>query len=127
MTIEISNELAKKIIAFCDDELNYHINESGCADEYADEIEAQIELLRLMGYSNMADKYARQFSQKMGDTGDLSYLVTIYEDEDEFADILEKLSDAGIDYELDLEPDSLFTNAEGVDFLRDLGVDMDYV
>jgi hypothetical protein len=37
-TITISDELEKLIVAFCDDELNYHINESGCAEEYHHEI-----------------------------------------------------------------------------------------
>ena len=76
MTIEISNALAKKIIAFCNDELNYHINESGCADEYADEIEAQIELLKLLGKTSTANKYAKQFKEYMAD----------FDEEEEFDD-----------------------------------------
>lgn len=70
MTINISKDLEDKIVAFCDDELNYHINESGCADEYQDEIEAQIELLRLMGYTRMADDYETQFAEYMADFND---------------------------------------------------------
>ena len=77
MTININKELEDKIVAFCDDELNYHINESGCADEYQDEIEAQIELLRLMGYTRMADDYEAQFAEYMADFNDE------YGDEDE--------------------------------------------
>lgn len=60
-TITISNELEKKIVAFCDDELNYHIHDSGCADEYEGEIIAQIELLRLLGYKEIADEYESDF------------------------------------------------------------------
>ncbi len=62
ITITISPELERKIVAFCDDELNYHIHESGCAEEYKSEIEAQIELLRLLGQGNMADEYEREFN-----------------------------------------------------------------
>lgn len=60
-TITISPELEKKIVAFCDDELDYHINDSGCAEEYRSEIEAQIELLRLLGHEKTADKYEQEF------------------------------------------------------------------
>lgn len=76
MTIDISKDLKEKIIAFCDDELNYHINESGCADEYQDEIEAQIELLRLLGKKAMANKYEKQFNEYMAD----------FEDDDDYDD-----------------------------------------
>lgn len=67
MRITINHDLEKKIVAFCDDELNYHINECGCAEEYKDEIEAQIELLRLMGYDEMADRYDDDFIAYMDD------------------------------------------------------------
>lgn len=65
MRITINRDLEKKIVAFCDDELNYHINECGCAEEYKNEIEAQIELLRLMGYDEMADDYEADFNEYM--------------------------------------------------------------
>ena len=61
--IEISPELEKDIVDFCDDELNYHINESGCADEYETEIKAQIELLRLLGYDDMANEYKDEYEE----------------------------------------------------------------
>lgn len=63
-TINISASLEKSIVAFCNDELNYHINESGCANEYDSEIKAQIELLRLLGHTQMADDYAAQYGLK---------------------------------------------------------------
>ncbi len=59
--IKISSKMERKIVAFCDDELNYHINESGCANEYKDEIEAQIYLLNQLGYTDMADDYKKQY------------------------------------------------------------------
>ena len=66
-TIHISTELEQKIVAFCDDELNYHINESGHAGEYTGEIEAQIELLRLLGHEDMAKNYEKQFREEIGE------------------------------------------------------------
>lgn len=60
-TITISPELESKILDFCDDELNYHINESGCPNEYDTEISAQIELLTLLGYTEIAEKYRNEF------------------------------------------------------------------
>lgn len=62
-TIHISDELEEKIVAFCDDELNYHINESDCADEYDSEITAQIELLQLLGRNEMAERYEKQYRE----------------------------------------------------------------
>lgn len=69
-TIHISTELEQKIVAFCDDELNYHINESGHAEEYANEIEAQIELLRLLDHEDMARSYEEQFAEVMNEYDD---------------------------------------------------------
>ena len=109
MTIDISPELEKKIVAFCDDELNYHIHESFCADEYQNEIEAQIELLRLMGYDRMADRYEKDFNTWMKENFDD---VDTDEDEDEY------------------DPDVLyiveFEDPEGaIDYLSELGIDVD--
>lgn len=64
-TIQIDDELEKKIVKFCDDELNYHINESRCVDEYEDECFAQIELLKLLGYVATAKEYEDQLSRKL--------------------------------------------------------------
>lgn len=68
--IEISSELEKSIVAFCVDELDYHINESYCAEEYADEIKAQIELLQLLGYTEEANDYEGQFDEYMQEYND---------------------------------------------------------
>lgn len=89
MRITINRDLEKKIVAFCDDELNYHINECGCAEEYKNEIEAQIELLRLMGYDEMADEYEADFNEYM-----------------ENADFDEDFDDDGIDDDEFPEPDN---------------------
>jgi hypothetical protein len=66
-TITISPELESKIVAFCNDELDYHIGESGCAEEYEDEITAQIELLRLLGYDDLANGYQDYFDEYMSE------------------------------------------------------------
>lgn len=64
-TITITSALERDIVAFCDDELNYHINESGCPEEYKSEINAQIELLRLLGYDDMSESYKTQFQNAL--------------------------------------------------------------
>ena len=64
-TITITPALERDIVAFCDDELNYHINESGCPEEYKSEINAQIELLRLLGYDDMSESYKTQFQNAL--------------------------------------------------------------
>ena len=64
-TIKISKAMEKKIVAFCADELNYHINESGCANEYKDEIKAQIYLLEQLGYADMAREYKEQYEEEL--------------------------------------------------------------
>ena len=64
-TIRITPALERDIVAFCRDELNYHINESGCAEEYASEIKAQIKLLALLGYEGEADGYNDDFKKCM--------------------------------------------------------------
>ena len=87
--IKISEELKTKIVNFCDDELGYHIHESGCAKEYAEEIEAQIELLRLLGYKEMADAYEGDYHEALDESKadeyeeyeDGSYPVTMAEKE----------------------------------------------
>ncbi len=60
-TIKVNAALEKRIVDFCTDELNYHINESGCAGEYHNEILAQIELLYHLGYKLDAARYENQY------------------------------------------------------------------
>lgn len=64
-TITISQEFEKDIVKMCNDELNYHINESGCVGEYESEIKTQIKLLRQLGYTDKADYYEKQFYSVM--------------------------------------------------------------
>lgn len=64
-TIKISDDLERKIYDFCMDELNYHIYECGCAEEYEDEIEAQIQLLSLLGYKDKAYEFSKGFEEYM--------------------------------------------------------------
>ena len=63
MTIEISDELKERILYFCEDELAYHIEESCCANEYHDEILAEIELLFLIGEKEKAYDFAKLYSE----------------------------------------------------------------
>lgn len=63
--ITITPELEKNIVAFCDDELNYHINESGCAESYDTEIRAQIELLKLLGHNDIANEYSKEYRREL--------------------------------------------------------------
>lgn len=65
ITVEFSPLLKQRTVAFCDDELNYHINESYCADEYDDEILAQIEILYRLGEKDMAHDYMQQYEQEL--------------------------------------------------------------
>lgn len=60
-TITISESLERDIVNFCEDELNYHINESRCADAYDTEIRTQIKLLKLLGYEQMAEGYLNDY------------------------------------------------------------------
>lgn len=67
-TIKIPDDMVSKIIDFCDDELNYHINESGCAEQYQGESEAEIFLLRELGQDSMADHYEEQLKEYLEET-----------------------------------------------------------
>lgn len=64
MTIEINDALREKIIAFCNDELDYHITEC-CATDYHDEILAQIEILFLLGEVESARQYAFEYGNEV--------------------------------------------------------------
>lgn len=64
-TIKVSDEMVSKITAFCNDELNYHINESGCLECYKDESEAEIFLLRQLGENSAADRYETQLKEQL--------------------------------------------------------------
>lgn len=72
-TIHISEELEKRILDFCKDELEYHICESGCAEQYHSEILAQIELLKLLEDHSTAECYTDAYH---------NYLQENYEDID---------------------------------------------
>ncbi len=65
--VRFCGDFKKRTIAFCKDELNYHINESGCADEYHDEICAQIELLYRLGDECSARKYKNQYLKSLNE------------------------------------------------------------
>lgn len=60
--IKISPKLEQQIYDFCEDELDWHINEC-VASEYEDEILAQIELLRLLGYKEDARAWKERFEE----------------------------------------------------------------
>ncbi len=61
MLIEFNNELIEKTIAFCNDELEYHLKDSGCANEYHNENLAEIEILSLIGEKENALEYANWY------------------------------------------------------------------
>ena len=84
MTIEISEELKDKIIDFCTDELNYHINECDFADEYDTEIVAQIELLYRLGEKKLARDYKLDYARA------LTVLAREYDEKDLRAECREK-------------------------------------
>lgn len=65
MVIDVDEALKERTIAFCDDELNYHINESGYAEEYHGEILAEIELLFLLGKPDWAVEYADDYGNEI--------------------------------------------------------------
>lgn len=60
-TITVSKDLERRLSYFFEDELEYLVNIVDHPDEYVDEISAQIELLRLLGHNDTADKYAREY------------------------------------------------------------------
>lgn len=72
-TITITDEMEDAIVNVCYDELNYHINESGCPDEYELEIKTQIEMLRLLGHNDLAESYENQFNAKIQELSDDEY------------------------------------------------------
>lgn len=60
--IRISPDLEEDILKTFEDELNYHINESGCPCEYETEIEVQLAILSLLGYKEEAREYRAQYA-----------------------------------------------------------------
>ncbi len=74
MLVNFSERLRLNTIEFCDDELNYHINDSGCADEYDNEICCQIEILYLLGKKKLAkdymNNYRRRLTEMISEEGD---------------------------------------------------------
>ncbi len=72
-TVKFSKKLADRTIAFCKDELNYHIRESGCAKEYHEETLAEIELLFRLGEKESAEEYKNQYLEELEDEKDVPY------------------------------------------------------
>ena len=60
-TIKVNAALEKRILVSCSVRLNYHLYECAIADEYHDEILAQIELLYHLGYKPDAARYENQY------------------------------------------------------------------
>lgn len=80
MIVEFSDKLKEKTVAFCMDELNYHIKESGCADEYHNEILAQIEILFLLGETELARRFAFDYGNEiLGSLNTVSIQQEIHE------------------------------------------------
>ena len=91
--VKFSPNLASRTIAFCLDELNYHIDESGCAEEYHDENLAQIELLYQLGETDDAKMWLESYKEKLEDV--ISRADSIYEERDltELQEDLNKFED----------------------------------
>ncbi len=66
-TITISPELEERIVESFMAELDYHIYESGCVDEYQTEINTQIDLLRLLGHTDLVKMYEKDNKDAMKD------------------------------------------------------------
>ena len=74
-TITITPELEEMIYLFIDDELDWHIN--NCEpEEYKEEIEAQLELLRLLGYEEISNEWKEDYNRAIIDEDkDPEYLI----------------------------------------------------
>lgn len=64
-TITIHKATENKIVSMCKDELNYHIHESGCVSEYKSECEAQIFLLKNLGYEDEAADFSKKLRKAL--------------------------------------------------------------
>lgn len=90
MIIEINDKLREKTIAFCEDELSYHIEDSYCANEYHDEILAEIEILFLLGEKEMALDYAELYSKNSKNSFYISYKLS-KEERKEIKDLIKMI------------------------------------
>ena len=61
MKVEISEQLRKDIYDMCEDELEWKIYSSGCAEDYDATIRTMCELLKLLGYEDDAESYLNDF------------------------------------------------------------------
>ena len=94
MKVEFSPSLKKRTIEFCDDELNYHINDSGCAWEYHNEITSQIEILVLLGEKDMAEGYADDYMEYLKEELEDTYYSDVKKNLKSCIKSLEKLTDS---------------------------------
>ena len=63
MKVDFNEALIERTKVFCDDELNYHINECSYAEEYNNEILAEIEILYRIGYEDLASDYYEEYAR----------------------------------------------------------------
>ena len=61
MKIEISEQLRQDIYDMCDDELNYKIYSSGCAEDYDATIRTMCTLLEILGFKDDAETYLNDY------------------------------------------------------------------
>lgn len=73
MRIEFTKEEAKDVVHVLKMNLDYWIYESNCANEYFEEIDASIMLLRKFGHKDEADQYQRDYDKALEDV-DPQYL-----------------------------------------------------
>lgn len=70
VTVEIGGEFKSRLLYALNDLLEYHINDSDCANEYSTTILAHIELLYRMGKVEDAERYKNDYLEHLKDIED---------------------------------------------------------
>lgn len=95
--IEISEALEKDILYMCDDELNYQISESDCAEQYNTNILTKLHILNELGHTELAKEYAKDYTDYLFHF-DSPYLDEMEYVEDILRDNRKFFEGLGIDY-----------------------------
>lgn len=65
VNIELTDIQTKNLIEALDDDINYKISESGCANEYEKQIRIYIMLLEKLGEADKAKDYIRKLKTEL--------------------------------------------------------------
>ena len=65
--IKITEQLREDIKDMCEDELDWKIYSSGCAEDYDGTIRTMCELLKLIGYKDEAEGYMEDYEKEDDD------------------------------------------------------------